>query len=54
LITYPNLGHLFSPSSQWITGVGPIQHNVLQDLFTWLSDPVRDFKKLSILSSHMH
>jgi uncharacterized protein len=54
LITYPNLGHLFSPSSQWITGVGPIQDNVLQDLFTWLSDPVRDFKKLSILSSHMH
>ena len=23
LITYPNLGHLFYPSSQWKTGVGP-------------------------------
>ena len=54
LITYPNLGHLFYPSSQLMTGVGPIQQNVLQDLFTWLSDPVRDFKKLSILSSHVH
>ena len=29
LITYPNLGHIFSPSSQWITGVGPIQQYVL-------------------------
>src|SRR5215211_105394 len=54
LITYPDLGHLFYPSSQWITGIGPIQQNVLQDLFTWLSDPVRDFKKVSILSLHMH
>jgi uncharacterized protein len=25
LITYPNLGHIFYPSSQWITGVGPIE-----------------------------
>ena len=25
LITYPNLGHIFNPSSQWITGIGPIQ-----------------------------
>ena len=25
LITYPNLGHLFYPSSQWLTGAGPIQ-----------------------------
>jgi hypothetical protein len=23
LITYPNLGHLFYPSSQWSTGIGP-------------------------------
>jgi hypothetical protein len=43
-----------STSIVLMTGIGPIQHNVLQDLFTWLSDPVRDFKKLSILSSHMH
>ena len=24
LITYPNLGHVFYPSSQWSTGIGPI------------------------------
>ena len=24
LITYPNLGHLFYPSSQWMTGSGPL------------------------------
>ncbi len=37
LITYPNLGHLFFPSSQWKTGLGPIQQYVLADLFAWLS-----------------
>jgi uncharacterized protein len=36
LITYPNLGHLFYPSSQWQTGVGPIQQYVLADLYAWL------------------
>ncbi len=36
LITYPNLGHLFYPSSQWLTGLGPIQQNVLRDLYSWL------------------
>ena len=36
LITYPNLGHLFYPSSQWLTGVGPIQEYVLADLYSWL------------------
>jgi alpha-beta hydrolase superfamily lysophospholipase len=36
LITYPNLGHLFYPSSQWITGVGPIEQYVLADLYSWL------------------
>ena len=29
LITYPNLGHGFYPSSQWTTGIGPIQQYVL-------------------------
>jgi pimeloyl-ACP methyl ester carboxylesterase len=29
LITYPNLGHFFYPSSQWSTGIGPIQQYVL-------------------------
>jgi hypothetical protein len=36
LITYPNLGHIFYPSSQWITGVGPIEQYVLRDLYSWL------------------
>ncbi|MRN62092.1 MAG: alpha/beta fold hydrolase, partial [Nitrosopumilales archaeon] len=36
LITYPNLGHLFYPSSQWLTGGGPIEPYVLADLYTWL------------------
>jgi uncharacterized protein len=51
LITYPDLGHSFYPSSQWLTGIGPIQEYVLQDLFGWLSDPVRGFTKVTILSS---
>ncbi len=36
LITYPNLGHLFYPSSQWSTGVGPIEPYVLADIYAWL------------------
>ena len=36
LITYPNLGHLFYPSSQWENGVGPIQQYVLADIYSWL------------------
>jgi pimeloyl-ACP methyl ester carboxylesterase len=36
LITYPNLGHLFYPSSQWFTALGPIQPYVLADLYAWL------------------
>jgi pimeloyl-ACP methyl ester carboxylesterase len=52
LITYPDLGHLFYPSSQWITVAGgPMEPKVLEDLFGWLSNPVRDFKKITILSS---
>lgn len=50
LMTYQDLGHLFYPSSEWLTGVGPMEEKVLEDLFSWLSDPVRDFKKLPILS----
>ena len=46
LLTYPNLGHSFYLSSQWLTGHGPIEQRVLEDLFGWLSNPVRDFKKL--------
>ena len=36
LITYPNLGHVFYPSSQLSTGIGPIQEYVLADLYAWL------------------
>ncbi|HYO07154.1 MAG TPA: alpha/beta fold hydrolase, partial [Phototrophicaceae bacterium] len=38
LITYPDLGHLFYPSSQWKTALGgPMEPKVLEDLFGWLS-----------------
>jgi uncharacterized protein len=36
LITYPDLGHDFYPSSQWITSQGPIPQYVLADLYSWL------------------
>jgi uncharacterized protein len=36
LITYPNLGHVFYPSSEWLTSIGPIQPYVLADLYSWL------------------
>lgn len=36
LITYPNLGHFFYPSSKWQVGLGPIQPQVLADLYSWL------------------
>jgi len=53
LITYPDLGHLFYPSSQWLTAAGPMDQKVLQDLFFWLSDPVRSFKESTIISLPM-
>jgi uncharacterized protein len=53
LLTYPDLGHGFAPSSQWNTEFGPMEQNVLEDLFIWLSDPVRDIKKMTILSSQV-
>jgi hypothetical protein len=42
LVTYPNLGHTFSPSDEWVTSIGPIEGYVLQDLFEWLVSPARD------------
>jgi hypothetical protein len=36
LITYPNLGHLFYPSSQWSTVVGLFEPYVLADIYAWL------------------
>lgn len=53
LKTYPDLGHVFYPSSQWLTAFGPMEQKVLEDLFIWLSDPVRDIKKMTILSSQV-
>jgi uncharacterized protein len=39
LITYPNLGHVFAPSNQWITAEGPVEDYVIQDMFEWLVSP---------------
>jgi len=36
LITYQNQEHAFYPSSQWKTGIGPIEQYVLTDLYAWL------------------
>jgi hypothetical protein len=36
LITYPNQEHVFYPSSEWKTGIGPIEQYVLTDLYAWL------------------
>ena len=36
LITYPNLGHEFHPSSQRFTQNGPVPEYVLADLYSWL------------------
>lgn len=41
LITYSDLGHIFYPSSKWQTGIGPIQSNVLADLYSWLESHSR-------------
>jgi len=36
LITYPNLGHFFYPSSQWFAGIGSFEQYVLADIYAWL------------------
>jgi uncharacterized protein len=36
LIAYPDLGHLFYPSTEWTTESGPIPEYVLADLYSWL------------------
>ncbi len=46
LITYPDLGHLFVPSSQWLTELGRMEQNVLSDLHIWLSDHTHGLKGL--------
>lgn len=42
IIAYPDLGHVFYPSSEWVTSFGPIEEDVLQDIFEWLTSPARD------------
>jgi uncharacterized protein len=56
LITYPDLGHLFYPSSQWQTGIGPIQQYVLADIYSWLAShsgltPLTTFSSSSYTSN---
>jgi uncharacterized protein len=41
IIVYPDLGHTFVPTNQWVTSGGQIEEYVLQDLFEWLSSPSR-------------
>jgi uncharacterized protein len=50
LITYPNLGHVFYPSTQWRTEFGPIQQYVLADIYSWLESH-NGFTPLTISSS---
>lgn len=42
IITYPNLGHSLSPSSEWIAESGPIADYVIQDIYKWLASPARE------------
>jgi predicted esterase len=46
LMTYPDLGHPFSTSSQWLTEFGPMEQNVLSDLHRWLSDHTHGLRGL--------
>ena len=41
IIVYPDLGHNFVPSNQWVSSGGQIPEYVLQDIFEWLSSPSR-------------
>jgi hypothetical protein len=50
LITYPDLGHVFYPSSQWFIEVGPIKQYVLADIYSWLESH-NGFTPLSTFSS---
>jgi pimeloyl-ACP methyl ester carboxylesterase len=42
IITYPDLGHVFSSSNEWITDLGPAEEYVLEDIFEWLASPARE------------
>ena len=41
IVVYPNLGHSFVPSNQWIDSHGLMEEYVFHDLFEWLSSPSR-------------
>jgi uncharacterized protein len=41
IIVYPDLGHNFAPSNQWVSSGGKIEEQVLQDMYEWLSSPSR-------------
>ena len=57
LITYPNLGHVFYPSSQWSRGAGVgIEQYVLADIYSWLeahSGLSHSFAPTATVTSHM-
>ena len=44
LITYPGLGHTYSPVDRWLQLYGPPEDYVLSDLVAWLKDPKRDIR----------
>ena len=46
LITYPGLGHTYSPVDRWLQLYGPPEDYVLSDLVAWLKDPERDIRVL--------
>ncbi|HEX2407500.1 MAG TPA: prolyl oligopeptidase family serine peptidase, partial [Nitrososphaeraceae archaeon] len=50
LITYPGLGHMFYPSSEWETEMGPIEQYVLADIYSWL-EAHNGFTPLTTFSS---
>jgi hypothetical protein len=45
IIIYPDLGHTFVPSNQWVTSHGQMEEYVFQDMFEWLTSPARDVSK---------
>jgi uncharacterized protein len=42
IIVYPDLGHSFVRSNQWITSHGQVEEYVFQDMFEWLTSPARE------------
>ena len=41
IIVYPDLGHTFVPSNQWVTSHGQMEEYVFQDMYEWLTSPAR-------------